>query len=141
MKSNRILIYITILAIFGTSCNSGARKDNIENITNGKPVITFDQLEYDFGRIIEGEKVACVFRFKNSGDGDLIINSATTSCGCTVPRFEDKPIAPGGEGTMEVVFDSSHRNGLQTKTITVRSNAKVKVVVLRITAEIIKNEG
>ena len=42
---------------------------------------------------------------------------------------------------MEVVFDSYRREGIQTKTITVRSNATVKVVVLRIIAEVWRNRG
>jgi hypothetical protein len=36
-----------------------------------------------------------------------------------------------------VVFDSSHREGKQTKTISVRSNAEPQVIVLRITADIV----
>ncbi len=43
---------------------------------------------------------------------------------------------PGGEGSLEVVFDTSGRNGMQTKTITVKSNAKPAVVLLKITAEV-----
>lgn len=137
MRRGRITLFIMLLAVSFSSCKTIADKNEIEDIRRGTAIISFDQLEYNFGAITEGEKVACMFKFTNTGDGDLVINSATTSCGCTIPRFEEEPIAPGGEGTMEVVFDSSHRNGAQTKTITVRSNASVKVVVLRILAEVI----
>jgi hypothetical protein len=133
----RSVIFISFMIIALNSCRSGKGEESIPDNDGGVPVISFSELEYDFGKIIEGEKVACIFKFRNTGDADLIIHSATTSCGCTVPRFEDKPIAPGEEGTMEVVFDSYMREGLQTKTITVRSNASVKVVVLRITAEVV----
>jgi len=36
-----------------------------------------------------------------------------------------------------VVFDTSGRNGMQTKTITVKSNASKPVVLIKITAEVI----
>lgn len=135
---NRLII--SILVLFGVctvSCN------NIENSKSeegekpgGVAVLSFENLQHDFGEITEGEKVACMFKFTNSGDGDLVINSATTSCGCTVPRFDKEPIPPNESGSVEVLFDSAFREGTQTKTITIRSNAKVKVVVLRIVAEV-----
>ena len=42
-------------------------------------------------------------------------------------------------GNLEVVFDTSGRNGMQTKTITVKSNASIPVVLLKITAEVVTN--
>jgi len=140
-KERGILIaYLVFLLLSFSACNSGQESNARPESDSGSPEITFNMLEYDFGRITEGEKVACTFKYKNTGDGKLLINSATTSCGCTVPSFDDKPLAQGEEGSMEVVFDSSHREGAQSKTITVRSNARVKVMVLRINAEVVKAE-
>lgn len=138
MRDMRSVIFLAIIIFTVASCQSGAGIEDSKEKSSGSPVIAFSKLEYDFGKITEGEKVACIFKYRNTGDGDLIIHSATTSCGCTIPRFDDEPIAPGEEGVMEVVFDSRSREGVQTKTITVRSNASVKVVVLRIIAEVIE---
>ncbi len=103
----------------------------------GIAVIVFREYEHGFGQVTEGEKVGYVFKFENKGTAGLVIKSATTSCGCTVPEYDSKPIPPGSEGNLEVVFDTSGRNGMQTKTITVKSNAKTPVVLLRITAEVV----
>lgn len=120
------------------SCKNNSIQEDKSNYDNeGKPVIEFSKIVHDFGRIQEGEKVACVFTFENKGDADLLIKSATTSCGCTVPEFDDKPIPPGGSGNVEVVFDSAYRTGIQNKTIVIRSNASRPAVVLKIKAEII----
>jgi hypothetical protein len=105
----------------------------------GTADLVFSKTEHDFGSVKEGEKVGTIFSFTNNGDGDLIISSASTSCGCTVPKYSDKPVSPGSGGTLEVVFDSSNRAGKQTKTVTVRSNASTPVIVLRITADISTN--
>ncbi|HUW92993.1 MAG TPA: DUF1573 domain-containing protein [Bacteroidales bacterium] len=43
---------------------------------------------------------------------------------------------PGGKGAIEVIFDSSGRSGLQTKTVVVQSNAENNLIILRIIAEI-----
>lgn len=120
------------------SCkNNSIQEDKLNYDNEGKPVIEFSKIVHDFGRIQEGEKVACVFTFENKGDADLLIKSATTSCGCTVPEFDDKPVPPGGSGNVEVVFDSAYRTGTQNKTIVIRSNASRPAVVLKIKAEII----
>jgi len=143
MKLKEIILLV-FFVIFLIACNSGqgnhtseksaltAEKDNTE--------ISFNEYEYDFGKITEGEKVAHIFTFQNEGPGRLVISSASTSCGCTVTKYDKNPIPAGKGGSLEVVFNSSGRSGIQTKTVTVRSNAKTKVVVLKITAEVIRDE-
>lgn len=137
MIMRQTLFLILSVVIFSCSGNGSEEKRNVVSEDNGKPVITFEKIEHDFGTITEGENVGTIFRFTNTGDAPLIIGSAATSCGCTVPKFSNKPVAPGESGTLEVVFDSSHRSGKQTKTISVRSNAEPQVIVLRITADIV----
>ena len=107
----------------------------------GVAKIVFREYEHSFGNVSEGEKVAYVFKFDNTGTSDLVIASATTTCGCTVPEYDARPIAPGKSGNLEVVFDTSGRNGMQTKTITVKSNAKPAVILLKITAEVVPSNN
>jgi hypothetical protein len=106
----------------------------------GTGQIVFREYQHDFGKVAEGEKLSYTFTFDNKGTSDIVISSASTSCGCTIPKYERKPIHPGANGTLEVVFDTSGRNGTQTKTITVKSNASTPVVLLKITAEVITND-
>jgi hypothetical protein len=87
-----------------------------------------------------GEKVGCIFSYTNTGDADLVIASASASCGCTVPKYDKKPVPPGGSGTIEVVFDTSGREGVQAKTVVVQSNAENNIVILRIIADVTKND-
>lgn len=135
-------IILLLSAIFAFSCaGNDSKKQGDLSGQEGDAVISFSSLEHDFGTVSEGEKVGTIFTFTNSGDGALVIASATTSCGCTVPEYSNKPVPPGGTGTLEVVFDSSHREGRQTKTITVRSNATVPVIILKITADIVTNNN
>ncbi|MCK7529940.1 MAG: DUF1573 domain-containing protein [Marinilabiliales bacterium] len=54
------------------------------------------------------------------------------------PKYEQETGAPGEDGTIEVVFDTSGREGLQTKTVVVQSNAENNLVILRIIAEVVK---
>ncbi len=143
MKKN-IIIFPVLLILIGTACkgkrgnpemNSRAPSDT------GKAVLTFARNEHDFGKVREGEKVGCIFTFQNTGTTDLVITSAITSCGCTVPKYDNRPISPGETGHMEVIFDTSGRYGIQTKTVTVKSNASMPVILLMIKAEVITNSN
>jgi hypothetical protein len=145
MKTGLTLIACMLSAAVITGCGGNSAKGSSETGMNpadtGKAVLSFIEYEHDFGKVNEGERIGCFFSFTNSGTSDLLISSAVTSCGCTVPKFEKKPVRPGDSGTLEVIFDTSGRNGIQTKTIAVHSNAARPVVVLQIKAEVINNNN
>ncbi len=100
------------------------------------PILEFDYKDFDFGLIYEGEKVAHKYKFKNTGNANLIISDVSASCGCTIPRYSKKPVKPGEEGYIEVEFDSSGRHGQQHKSVTVLANTQPNRVVLSFIAEI-----
>jgi hypothetical protein len=131
------LLFTIIASTCNTNSNSGRSSESYQMSARDTAIISFKEYEHDFGKLAEGEKIACIFIFENTGKGRLVISSATTSCGCTVSKYDNKPVPPGGTGNIEVVFDSSGRNGKQTKTITVMSNASKPIVLLKITGEVI----
>lgn len=86
------------------------------------PKIQFEKLEFDAGKIIQGEKVNYAFKFKNVGGSTLKIESAKPSCGCTASAPRKNEIEPGETSQIEMTFDSTGRSGPQSKSITVTSN-------------------
>jgi hypothetical protein len=138
---NIVIITLILIALLASNCGNNTGKNSatsrLKPSDTGNVSLVFKEYEHDFGKVAEGEKIGYVFTFQNKGTGNLIIASATASCGCTVPKYDPKPIPPGGNGNIDVVFDTSGRNGMQTKTITVKSNASIPVVLLKITAEIV----
>lgn len=97
--------------------------------------ITFDKTTHDFGTFTESNGIQkCVFKFKNTGDKDLVISTAIATCGCTAPTYTKTPVKPGETGTINVRYNGIGKpTGVFKKTITVRSNAKNDVVRLYIT--------
>ena len=139
----KYLIYILLPAIALVGCNAsnetnGSTEDvsatliETDNPEIREARIEFKETTYDFGEIIDGERVVHTFKFKNTGDNDLIISSATASCGCTIPDWPREPIAPGGEGSIKVEFNSAGKSGSVTKDITILSNANPVKSVLQI---------
>ena len=91
--------------------------------TNG-PVISWEKSTYDFGDLVQGDKVEHIFKFKNTGKEPLIITNVQVTCGCTTPRgWARDPIAPGQSSEITVAFNSLGKFGKQNKVVTIISNA------------------
>lgn len=96
------------------------------------PEFNFSSENFDFGAITEGEVIDYTFSFTNVGDAPLIIQSATASCGCTVPSYSREPVPVGGTGEIAVQFNSKNKKGNQAPTVTVTANTYPKVKKLRL---------
>lgn len=86
--------------------------------------IHFEQEEFNFGTITQGEQVKNVFVFTNTSDIPLIISNAKGSCGCTVPEWPKEPIMPGESSQLLVVFNSKGKRGNQVKKVTITANTE-----------------
>ena len=98
----------------------------ITNATDTSNLTTIQWIDSikNLGKINEGQKLEVSFRFKNTGDKPLIIQSVRPGCGCTVADYPKEPIAPGAEGEITGSFDSKGRENLQRKEIAVTANTK-----------------
>jgi Protein of unknown function (DUF1573) len=103
---------------------------------SGEAKIQFEKNSHDFGYITQGEIVEYEFIFTNTGDVDLLIASATASCGCTVPDYPKEPINPGKQGKIKVTFNSELRMDKFLKEIYVTANTEPLVATLMITGVI-----
>lgn len=139
MRIRPLLYTVLFSLLFATACKNEVKKKVVEAraISSVGPIITFTKEKHDFGTIEQGEKVSYSFVFKNEGDSEIVISSATGSCGCTAPSFSKEPIKPGAEGKIDVIFDSEGKSGIVEKTVTVHSNCKPSLKTIRIVANII----
>jgi hypothetical protein len=103
--------------------------------------VEFENEEYDFGKAKDGEIVRHTFTFTNTGKDPLTIQRAKASCGCTVPTWSKEPIAPGESGSIDIEFNTTHKVGLQTKTVIVTGNFEGNInKVLRIKGEVLPSQ-
>ncbi|NLN95328.1 MAG: DUF1573 domain-containing protein [Bacteroidales bacterium] len=158
MKISSILQSLVLASIIAVllvvaSCGGNSGRDNLPvdiiqnpNTAEGinknveMPAFEFVKDFHDFGRVIQGEQVSFGFKFKNSGNALLLISSVSSSCGCTVASFPDKPMKPGEEGVITVSFDSRGRMGMQMKTVTILANTQPGTKQLMVQANIVVPE-
>ena len=102
------------------------------------PEMKITESTHDFGNIKEANgSVSYEFEFVNSGDEPLIILSAKTSCGCTVPSYPKKPIKPGEKDKIKVTYNPAGRPGEFHKEVRIKTNAKSKTSVVKISGVVI----
>lgn len=166
MKLKNLLV-LTVLAggLFFTSCKSDSSDQAREQLTTpattetaispaggeAAPVpvgpitnIKFDNDVFDFGEVMEGERVTHVFKFTNDGKEPLVISNAKGSCGCTVPDWSKNPIAPGEKGEIRVEYDSKGKGAVggkpESKRVTVTANTDPANTFLTIKGIVLKEE-
>lgn len=86
------------------------------------PQIAVENLNYNFGKILQGDQVEYVFRFRNTGDQVLQVGNVRSSCGCTAALLSATRIAPGDMGELRTTFDSTRFKGGIHKTVTIDTN-------------------
>lgn len=97
-----------------------------------KPEIKFEKMTIDLGTFSQDDGIQkCVFRFTNVGDDKLIINNVHTSCGCTVAKYSEEPISPGGSGEISITYNGAGKMpGKFKKSIQVFTNCEKDMVRL-----------
>lgn len=119
--------------------SQGIDKAYIDTDTNNYANILFDDEEMNFGKIKEGEKVKVIYKFMNSGPSPLIIYDVKLGCGCTSADWRKTPLEVKMRDSLTVIFDSTHKQGKQMKSIVVFYNGyKSKFKVLTLTGIINK---
>lgn len=145
-------LFVSLLIFIMVSCgNSESSKeikiDEIRNPASAEglnekeksemPVLSFERLSYDFGKVIQGEKLSYSFKFTNTGKSNLIISSVDASCNCTVSTPPKAPILPGKSDEIKVSFDSRSKQGPTTTHVIVYANTYPNKTVLTINANVV----
>jgi len=112
------VLIIQLILLIAVSCSE--KKGNKAGRKAAR--IEFSEAQHDFGEIKFSGDGSYDFIFTNTGKSPLILDNVRSTCGCTVPEWTKKPVAPSDTGTIRVIYDT-HRVGVFSKALTVYSNA------------------
>lgn len=93
-----------------------------QKVEHNGAVIAFSNTTYSYDTISRGSSGECFFEFENIGNEPLIITSAFSSCGCTVPSWPKEPILPNKKGEIKIKYNTE-KTGSFSKVIVVKSNS------------------
>jgi Protein of unknown function (DUF1573) len=142
----KFFLYLFSFSLFITACTSPKAAVTAAPVAKTPvPIISFDKAIVDFGELVVGEKRAHTFKFKNTGNADLIIE-IVSGCDCTdiVSYPQMIPIKPGAGGEIKIVYDSGKSKdklGKQTIDLNVISNTDPIVVEAKFKVNIIAPTG
>lgn len=125
-----VAMLVLLLAVLLAACGGGT------------PDIELAESQTDLGVITNGEIPTIEIAVRNLGEGDLVIEGVSTSCGCTSASVTPEVIPPGGTGTLAIRYDSGAHGpdevGPVMRQIFIASNDPDKPEVeFRLLAEVI----
>jgi hypothetical protein len=129
-----LLLTITFFALLLSSCSGGS------------PNLTLEEKSVDLGEVVNGERRRIEIQFQNDGTSDLVIESVTTSCGCTTAEVSPTTITAGGSGLLIIKFDSGahgpESNGPVIRQVFITSNDRNKPeIVVQFSADVVAKDS
>ena len=89
-----LILLIMILAGVLTACSTGS------------PEINLEISQFDFGDVVNGVIATKDMIVNNNGQTELIVETVTTTCGCTTASLDPMTIPAGGKADLHIEFDS-----------------------------------
>lgn len=131
-KKHLILFIVLVITFFGGIISWITFSSQPDNFSNA-PLTTIEisQNSINLKTIRYDEQPQATFTLKNTGMHPLLIKDVLTTCGCTNPRWEKRPVLPGQTREIIVTFKPNSL-GRFTKTIQVLCNTTLKLHDLKL---------
>lgn len=98
MRKTLTLFLLFLLLLLLAACGGAA--------TGGAPSIALESATLALGDMPNGQIAERVVAVRNDGDAPLVVDTVSTSCGCTTAALEPMTINPGESGALRIAFDS-----------------------------------
>lgn len=102
-------------------------------------VIKVNTETHSFGKIKQNVPVTYYFEITNTSDKPVVIESASASCGCTVPEKPAQPILPSKTDKVKVVYNAATLGPIN-KDVYLKIAGIDQQKVLHITGEVLAPE-
>ena len=86
------------------------------------PRIAVEPTVFDFGKAQQEKTLEKEFTVRNLGNEDLVIESVSTTCGCTVAEGYSKLIKPGASTPLRVKLQTRTSFGKLSRSVLIKSN-------------------
>ena len=108
-----VLLFTAFIAV--ASMHVQAQTDTTADISK---VIQFKELDHDFGKIPYGKPAEYNLDMKNISSDSVTIEDVKVGCGCTTPKWQPGPYAPGQDFNITIGFNG-YTEGQFNKVVTI----------------------
>ena len=124
------LLYVVILATCAGSAQGQAPAPTPKPaVSPSGPRITIEPASFDFGAALPGKTLNKEFLIRNFGGSDLVIESVSTTCGCTVGQLDTRTLKPGMAVPLRVSLETRTYSGALQRAVLIRSNDPTKALL------------
>ncbi len=102
------------------------------------PAISWDQTTSEFGEIEQNKPVTAEFVLTNNSDQPLLLTNVKSTCGCTVPKYQEEPILPGEQTTIKATYNAK-KEGAFVKTVKVFTSLNDQPIPLTLKGKVVKD--
>ena len=100
--------------------------------------VSLSERDVQFGSFLMSERQERKVTLKNTGDAPLVIHGVDTSCGCTHVEYSQRPVRPGEETTLLIVYEADEAGHFH-KTVDVYCNTADAPLRISVTGEAVNN--
>ena len=101
------------------------------------PRIAIEPATFDFGAALPNKTLSKEFLIRNFGGSDLVIESVSTTCGCTVGKLDTRTLKPGAAVPLRVSLETRTYSGALQRAVLIRSNDPTKALLeVRVQAQV-----
>lgn len=90
------------------------------------PRIAVEPAAFDFGSALPNKTLTKEFLIRNFGSAELLIESVSTTCGCTVGQLDTRSLKPGMAVPLRVSLETRSYSGALQRAVLIRSNDPTK---------------
>ena len=130
MRRRRVL-WLLAAALLAGGAGSGRAEEQ------KTPRIRVEPEAFDFGKALPAKTLRKEFTLSNFGDEALVIESVSTTCGCTAALASDTKLAPGSSTVLRVTLETRSYTGKLERQVLVRSNdPKTPLLTVKVSATV-----
>lgn len=120
MKMKKILTFLLLSAATLLAGEALAGDQTVE------AAIRLHATQHNFGDAPRrGGDLSYELRYTNEGTAPLVLTRVVTSCSCLKAHFHRRPVAPGEEGVIRIVYEPQKSEpGVFSKVVQIYSNAE-----------------
>ena len=127
---------IFVLAVVAWSALALAQQPK-PSATAAEARIAVEPVSFDFGSALQNKTLTKEFVVRNFGSTDLVIESVSTTCGCTVGQLDTRRIKPGMSVPLRVSLETRTYSGPLRRAVLIRSNDTAKgLLEIRVLANV-----